>query len=343
MKRFVLLLSILLIAFSFSACSRQAADSTFSCLVFQKTGNDVSAFSLTVDTKQNALTLAPEAQYRLTPQDNASSSIEPLLQTDTRLVLRTQPAGMPASASVELADPNALYHASDTLLQANGGQTWSLFSKGEQLYGNLSFEWNGKRVMPACFFRDDAGQFNLIGMTEDSLIDTELVTMQYAPQEDGTLTLIKADIYPSIWEDYDISKVECPRYTAADTNVTADATHGLFLYREGSKLLVISPADAAVVWTLSEADVTAAMPDLDTHRDFAAFFTGFSRQGDRYFAIFPAYNDFPGMYAAIFTTNGTYDGALFCSDTGLTLYDRANNAVQTLEQPLMPLIYIGSR
>ena len=85
------------------------------------------------------------------------------------------------------------------------------------------------------------------------------------------------------------------------------------------------------------------MPDLDTHREFAAFFTGFARQGDRYFAIFPAYNDLPGMYAAIFTTDGTYDGALFCSDTGLTLYDRANNAVQTLEQPLMPLIYIGSR
>lgn len=343
MKRIFLFFSVLLMLFGLGACSRQAADNAFSCLVFQRNGSDVSAFPLTVDAKQHTLTLDSEALYRLTPPDNSTSSIVPLLQTEKRLVLRTQPAAMPEAMDVVLADPNALYHAADTLLQGSDGQTWSLFSGGELLFGDLTFTWNGKRVMPACFFRDDAGQLNLIGMTEDSLIDTELVTMQFAPQANGAMALVKSDAYPSIWDNYDVSKVECPRYTATDANVTADAAHGLFLYREGSKLLAISPADAAVAWTLSEADVTAAMPDLDTHREFAAFFTGFARQGDRYFAIFPAYNDLPGMYAAIFTTDGTYDGALFCSDTKLTLYDRANNAVQTLEQPLMPLIYIGSR
>ena len=343
MKRIFLLISALLMVFGLGACSRQRADFAFSCLVFQQSGSEVSAFPLTVDTGKHTLTLDSKALYRLTPPDNSTSSFVPLLQTEKRLVLRTQPAAMPETADVMLADPNALYHAADTLLQGSDGQTWSLFSGGELLFGDLTFTWNGKRVMPACFFRDDAGQLNLIGMTEDSLIDTELVTMQFAPQENGAMALVKSDAYPSIWDNYDVSKVECPRYTATDANVTADAAHGLFLYREGSKLLAISPTDAAVAWTLSEADVTAAMPDLDTHREFAAFFTGFARQGDRYFAIFPAYNDLPGMYAAIFTTDGTYDGALFCSDTGLTLYDRANNAVQTLEQPLMPLIYIGSR
>ena len=343
MKRIFLLISALLMVFGLGACSRQRADFAFSCLVFQRSGSEVSAFPLTVDTGKHTLTLDSKALYRLTPPDNSTSSIVPLLQTEKRLVLRTQPAAMPETMDVVLADPNALYHAADTLLQGSDGQTWSLFSGGELLFGDLTFTWNGKRVMPACFFRDDAGQLNLIGMTEDSLIDTELVTMQFAPQENGAMALVKSDAYPSIWDNYDVSKVECPRYTATDANVTADAAHGLFLYREGSKLLAISPTDAAVAWTLSEADVTAAMPDLDTHREFAAFFTGFARQGDRYFAIFPAYNDLPGMYAAIFTTDGTYDGALFCSDTGLTLYDRANNAVQTLEQPLMPLIYIGSR
>ena len=343
MKRIFLFFSVLLMLFGLGACSRQAADNAFSCLVFQRNGSDVSAFPLTVDAKQHTLTIDSEALYRLTPPDNSTSSIVPLLQTEKRLVLRTQPAAMPEAMDVVLADPNALYHAADTLLQGSDGQTWSLFSGGELLFGDLTFTWNGKRVMPACFFRDDAGQLNLIGMTEDSLIDTELVTMQFAPQENGAMALVKSDAYPSIWDNYYVSKVECPRYTATDANVTADAAHGLFLYREGSKLLAISPTDAAVAWTLSEADVTAAMPDLDTHREFAAFFTGFARQGDRYFAIFPAYNDLPGIYAAIFTTDGTYDGALFCSDTGLTLYDRANNAVQTLEQPLMPLIYIGSR
>ena len=123
MKRIFLFFSVLLMLFGLGACSRQAADNAFSCLAFQRNGSDVSAFPLTVDAKQHTLTIDSEALYRLTPPDNSTSSIVPLLQTEKRLVLRTQPAAMPEAMDVVLADPNALYHAADTLLQGSDGPT----------------------------------------------------------------------------------------------------------------------------------------------------------------------------------------------------------------------------
>lgn len=95
---------------------------------------------------------------------------------------------------------------------------------------------------------------------------------------------------------------------------------------------------------LTEEQVTEAMPFLDVQRESYEFFSDFSIQGNTYIAIFPAYNDLNGTYAAMFDRKGMFIGAILCTESEIRYIDQTDGEkASAFDEKLKGLLYAPMR
>ncbi|NLH01757.1 MAG: hypothetical protein GX488_07670 [Clostridiales bacterium] len=315
-------------------------------LVVFKTETDgksaVGAYELQVNLAEHSLSLGSDTIYEI--EDSSSlepSRIFPQYMSPAFLVLRTNPLASKYDAVKVSEDNKSLYFEEYILQFDDENFTFQISKNGEILCKNVSLVQNGKQLMPVSFFVDKDGKIAILCMTAASLMDTEMVSVLYAKNGES-YTPEKICEYPTVWEDYDLSKVNCPNYLASAANVAANPETGVFLYNETVKLLVVSPYDGSVECVLDEKKVTSDMPYLDAHRESYSFFNGFGYQNGYYAAAFPAFNSPAGAYAVFYTSKGEYAGCILCGAEGITLFDSENKQLDKIEGSFLPQIYVPS-
>ncbi|MEG1492118.1 MAG: hypothetical protein RR394_07680 [Oscillospiraceae bacterium] len=347
MKRiFAVLLAISIILCAGGCSTGKISDASASqsqrLVVFKAGGKNVGAYELNVNLSKPKLSLNTKALYEIPDSSRLEiSRIFPQYMSADALILREAPVSTEFSADRISKDASTLYFEQYTLKFDDKNFSFEIYKDSKSLYGDISLIENDKKLMPTSFFIDKDGKIALLCMTSASLIDTEMVSVLYA--KDGeSYSPEKICKYPTIWEDYELSKANCPNYMSTNTNVSASPATASFLYNEKAKLIAISPYDGSVKCVLKEKNITSDMPNLDTHRESYEFFNGFEYQAGYYIASFPAYNALAGTYAAFYNDKGEYAGCVLCGGDGITLFDKNNEKLDKIDGAFVPQIYLPS-
>ncbi len=308
--------------------------------MFKADDENIGAFELEIDLIKHSISLDTEALYEIADSSNfRNTRIFPQYMSSNMLILRDSPVSSKYENVQISEDDNTLYFEEYTLQFNDENYSFQIYKNGESVGGDTTLIHENVKMVPTCFFVDEEGKVAILCMTSASLIDTEMVTLLYT-ENDGSFALEKIYEYPTIWEEYDISKTQCPNYMHNYTNVVANLAHGSFLYNETTKIFEISPYDSSVECILEEKDIISDIPYLDTHREYYSFFSSVGYQDGYYVATFPALNSLAGTYAVFYSDEGEYMGCVLCGNDNITLFDKENAELDKIEGSFVPQIYI---
>lgn len=347
MKQILIILLAIAVALFAGSCSKENSKSTQmlqpqKLIVFKADGANVSAYELNIDLNKHSLSLNTEAIYEIADSSRLENSrIFPQYMSSSTLILRETPVNSIYNSVPISNDNHTLYFEEYTLQFDNNNFSFQIYKSGKSICDKTSLVHDGEKLMPTSFFIDKDGKVAILCMTSASLIDTEMVSMLYTKNGES-ITLDKFIEYPKIWDDFGLSKIQCPNYLSDYTNVTVDPKEGRFLYNETTKLMTISPYDGNVKCILDENAIKVNLPYLDTHRESYSFFRDFVYQDNCYVATFPDLNSSAGTYAVFYSHTGEYIGCVRCGNDNITLFDKKNAELDKITALFIPLIYIPS-
>lgn len=339
---------ILVLLFSLSSCSPdnnssetrsfdqlQSNERTLTLIIFQQGEDQISAFKVLAGIEQSSFYMESKPVFQFSSTNIGHSRIFPLYMSEQALILREAPMSS-TYPNYKIAEANKLYFEEYVFTFDTKTFTGRLY-QNETFICDISLSHNDVNLLPKSFFITDDGTMAMICMTSATLTNTEMVTLWYSGIEHDP-ELEKYQEYPSIWEDFNLSKVNCP---SGNANVMASAANREFLYNEGRNLIAISPYRGTAQSIVNETRIKADLPFLDTHRESYNFFYGFSYQQGYYMATFPDYNNVPGVYAVLYDLNGEYCGGFLCAEKCVIRLDKNNNELNRFEcDKLVPKIYL---
>ncbi len=347
MKRIFLFLLALIMALYAGGCSPRIPVTTQASqlqklIMFKADDENISAFELDIDLIKHSISVDAEPLYEIADSSSLRNSrIFPQYMSSNVLILRDSPINTKYDNIQISEDDDILYFEDYTLQFNNENYSFQIYENNESICGNTTLIHENTKMVPACFFVDKDGKIAILCMSSASLIDTEMITLLYA-ENDGSLLLEKMYEYPTIWEEYDISKIRCPNYMSNHTNTLANPALGSFLYNETTKIFEISPYDSSVECILEEKNVTSDMPYLDAHREYYSFFRDVGYQDGYYIATFPALNSLSGAYAVIYSNKGEFMGGILCSKDNTIFFDNENTELDKIDGTYVPQIYVPS-
>ncbi len=323
-----------------TGCSEQATEGIVKqpqkLLVPKADGDNVTVYEVNVDIIDYTLSLDSDALYEINTLDKTMYSIFPHFMSLDNMILYKAPVKYNKYDDVGVSEEiYPLFYENYSLQYNKEEMNFTITKDNDSLYNNVPLVYEGTRLRPMCFFVDTEGKIAVLCMTAVSQLDTEIVTLLYSAKEKD-LSLLETYEYPTIWEDYNISKIQCP----ITFNTCASLQNKCFLYNESVKLFTISPYNGSVTCVLEEKDVETVLPQIDTSREGYSFFNHFGYQNGYYMATFPAYNSIAGYYTVFFKTSGEYMGCLLCAEDKLTLYDKNHVEMESIADNFHPSIYI---
>lgn len=303
---------------------------------------DISAHELTINFSEATISLSQSELFRVSGEMGWLDRIYPLSLSGKSLVLPYTPVEVPASEYSVVIEGELYYD--DYILVYDYEQSKAEIVKGGQLIATLFFDLDDTRLIPNAFFIDDENNIAILCNTEGDTFDKVYpVTLIYSNNGESFL-LEKIYDYNSIFNDNRFSKINMPNYTILETNIHGNAQSKAFLWNEGANFVEINPYNGTVNVVLTEKEIKADIPFLDTHREFYEFFTGVGYQNGIYIAKFPNYNNLAGVFSVFYSSTGEYLGSVLCSENYISFSGSDNKEIYRIEDAaLKPLLFIPQK
>jgi hypothetical protein len=302
-------------------------------------GDEISAHVLLINIADKKIIFLQEEVFKASGETGWLDRIYPLSLSGRSLVLPHTPVEKPMM-EYSIATDGEVYFK-DYILVYDDEQSIAEISKGDLSVATLLLTLDRTHLVPQAFFIDDENKIsvlcNTVGDTFDKVNPMSLV---YAVKN-GAFELETTNDHASIFDDYQLSKINLPNNTRLETNIHGNAQSKTFLWNEGANIVEINPYDGTVSIVLTVGKIKDDMPSLDTHREFYEFFTGAGYQNGVYIAKFPNYNNLSGTIAVFYCITGEFIGSILCTGKSISLLDKDNNEIDRIENTmLMPLLFI---
>lgn len=282
---------------------------------------DISAHKLSVDVLESSIELSPEVLFKVSGETGWQDRIFPLSFSNKSLVLPYAPMehAMEYTVAVESELRSAGY-----VLTYDREQSTATIRKGDTDIATIALTLDDVQLIPQAFFVDDESKIAVLCNTEGETFDkVNPVSLLYIKKSD-MFKLEKTSEYSSIFDKYNLSKINMPSYVTIDTNIYGNPQSKTFLWNEGANIVELNPYTGTVRVVLTVSKIETDMPNLDTHRDFYGFFTGLGYQNGIYIANFPNYNNLSGTISVFYSKAGEFLGSVLCTENYISVSNKDN-------------------
>jgi hypothetical protein len=302
-------------------------------------GDEISAHVLSISIADKKIILLQEEVFKASSEIGWLDRIYPLSLSGRSLVLPHTPVEKPMMEYSVATDGEVYFE--EYVLVYDDEQSIAEIRKGGLSIATLLLTLDKTHLDPQAFFIDDENKVSILCNTVgDTFEKVNPMSLVYA-EKNGVFELETANDYTSIFDDYQLSKINLPNNTRLETNIHGNAQSNTFLWNEGANIVEINPYDGTVSIVLTVGKIKDDMTSLDTHREFYEFFTGAGYQNGVYIAKFPNYNNLSGTIAVFYSITGEFIGSVLCTSKGISLLDKDNNEIDRIENVmLMPLLFI---
>lgn len=299
----------------------------------------ISAHVLSVNLSDWTLDLSHDELFVVSGETGWQDSVYPLSFSGEVLVLPSAPLEYPA-VDYAVSCEDELYYE-DYVLVYDYEQSRAEVSQGHQAIAAIELVLEDVRLIPQAFFIDSTGKLAVLCISEGDTFDKANPVSLIFFKKSDTFELEIVNDFSSIFDEYNLSKINMPNYTRLETNVFGNAQSRSFLWNEGTNTVEINPYDGSINIVLTVKIIENDMPALDTYRDFYEFFTGFNYQNGVYIAKFPNYNELAGTISVFYSNAKGFLGSVLCTDNYISLADAENNVMDRIENTeLMPISFI---
>lgn len=328
MKRAVIFLFMLIFACTGSGCgsnsfldNNKENSGIISLVAYLLDATDViNAHRLSVNVSDLSVELSPVVLFKVSGDMGWQDRIYPLSLSNELLVLPYAPVEQPTIEHT-LATEGKLYNA-DYVLTYEGDRT--IIRKGNTDIASIAMVLDDMRLIPQAFFVDGEDAIAVLCNTEGETFDkVNPVSLLYT-KKGGKFQLEKTSDYKSIFDEFDLSKINMPNYVNIETNIYGNSQSKTFLWNEGANIVELNPYKGIIRVVLTVNNIETDMPHLDTHRDFYGFFTGLGYQNGIYIADFPNYNNLPGTVSVFYSETGKFLGSVLCTEDYISVLDSKN-------------------
>lgn len=330
MKRIVVFLFVFMLLYCGSGCDRNSSSddnndnlAVIDLVVYQvdDVGN-ISAHELSVNLLDSSIKLSPEALFKVSGEAGWQDRIFPVSFSNEALVLPYEPIEQP-EMEYTVATKGELY-SEDYVLTYDTEKSTAKICKGATDIATITLTLDDMQLIPQAFFIDDESKIAILCNTEGKTFDqVNPVSLLYTKKSD-VFQLEKTSDYSSIFDEYELSKINMPNYVTIGTNIYGNPESKTFLWNEGANIVELNPYDGTVRVVLSVSKIETDMPNLDTHRDFYEFFTGLGYQNGIYIADFPNYNDLSGTISVFYSKTGEFLGSVLCTEDYISILNKDN-------------------
>lgn len=243
---------------------------------------EINAHKLSVNVLDSSIELAQDILFKVSGDSGWQNRIYPLSFSSGLLVLPYAPVGQPA-VKYTLATEGELYNGDYVLIYGYRDQVMmATIHKGDTEIAVIALTPENMRFIPQAFFIDAKGTIAVLCNTQGDTFDkVNPVSLLYT-KRNGMYQFEKISDYSSIFDEFDLSKINMPNYVNISTNVYGNPQSKTFLWNEGANIVEINPYNGTIRVVLTVRNIETDMPNLDTHRDFYGFFTGFGYQNEIY-------------------------------------------------------------
>ncbi|MBT9173624.1 MAG: hypothetical protein DDT21_02025 [Syntrophomonadaceae bacterium] len=285
---------------------------------------EISAHKLSVNVSDSYIELSPEVLFKVSGELGWQNRIYPLNFSSRLLALPYAPLEQPA-IKYTLAKEGELYNGDYVLIYDYTDQVMmATIRKGDTEIAVIALTPENMQLIPQAFFVDDEGNIAVLCNTKGETFDkVNPVSLLYT-KKGGTYQFEKISDYSSIFDKYDLSKINMPNYVNIGTNIYGNPQSKTFLWNEGANIVEINPYNGTIRVVLTVSKIKTDMPNLDTHRDFYGFFTGLGYQNGIYIAGFPNYNNLPGTISVFYNKAGEFLGSVLCTENYISVSNKDN-------------------
>lgn len=332
MKRIAVFLFTLMFLCVGSGCSRDSSSdnnkgnaAVINLVVYlTDVSGEINAHKLSVNVVDSSIELAQDILFKISGDLGWQNRIYPLSFSSELLVLPYAPIEQPA-IKYTLATEGELYNGDHVLIYDYKDQArMATIRKGDTEIALITLMPENMQLIPQAFFIDDEGTIAVLCNTKGETFDkVNPVSLLYT-KKGGTYQLEKISDYSSIFDEFNLSKINMPNYVNIDTNVYGNPQSKTFLWNEGANIVEINPYNGTIRVVLAVRNIEADMPDLDTHRDFYGFFTGLGYQNEIYIASFPNYNNLLGTISVFYSKTGKFLGSILCTEKYISISNNKN-------------------
>ena len=330
MKRIVVFLFAFILLCGGSGCIRNSSSddnngnvAAIDLVVYQADAvGDISAHKLSVNVVDSSIELSPEVLFKVSGDMGWQDRIFPLSFSGKSLVLPYAPIELPATENTVAMEGEL--HSAGYVLTYDREQSTATILKGDTDIAAIALTPDDMQLIPQAFFVDDEGKIAVLCNTEGETFDkVNPVSLLYTKKSD-VFQLEKTSDYSSIFDEYDLSKINMPNYVTIDTNIYGNPQSKNFLWNEGANIVELNPYNGTVRVVLTVSKIKTDMPNLDTHRESYGFFTGLGYQNGIYIANFPNYNNLSGTISVFYSKAGEFLGSVLCTENYISVSNKDN-------------------
>ena len=281
---------------------------------------EISAHKLSVNVSDSYIELSPEVLFKVSGDLGWQNRIYPLSFSSGLLVLPYEPIEPPVMEYTVAME--GVLHSAGYVLTYDREQSTATIRKGDTDIAVIALTLGDTQLIPQAFFVDDEGKIAVLCNTEGETFDkVNPVSMLFTKKGD-VFQLEKTSDYSSIFDEFDLSKINMPNYVTIDTNIYGNPQSKTFLWNEGANIVELNPYNGTIRVVLTVSKIKTDMPNLDTHRDFYGFFTGLGYQNGIYIAGFPNYNNLPGTISVFYNKAGEFLGSVLCTENYISVSNK---------------------
>ncbi len=331
MKRILILIFALMLFLVSSGCNRNSSSDNkeedtakIDLVVYlpDVSAGVINAHKLSVNVLDTSIELSQDVLFKVSDDIGWQDRIYPSHLSSESLVLPYEPTEQPLM-EYTLATEGKLYNA-DYVLSYNKDQSVATIHEGDMEIASIDMTLDGNQLIPQAFFVDDEGSIAVLCNTKGETFDkVNPVSLLYTKKGDN-FQLEKTSDFSTIFDEFDLSKINMPNYTNISTNIYGNPQSKTFLWNEGANIVELNPYNGTTRVILTVSDIEKDLPHLDTHRDFYEFFTGLGYQNDVYIASFPNYNDISGTISVFYSETGEFLGSVLCTENNISIFDNKN-------------------
>lgn len=313
-------------------------------LLIIERASELEAKKIRLSMKENSLEIFDECLYTFPINSNYNKqSIFPLYSFNNHYVFRERPTSVSASITCEVADDLDRLISGEYSIRINREEcTYTVYHGKEVVYDKITTDIGDKAIIPCAFCVENDSIIKIIGMTDEEFVDSELILATYkeTAQNSNKVILSSVYVFSSIWDEYGISKSECPQNINGYTNIKYNEERHSFLYNESTKLMEISLIDNSISLVMSEEEAVSVIKYFDPHRDFYSFFSDFHFVDGFYIISFPAYNSLAGTYVIVMSEEKEVLCYMLCEEKSITISYKNGLRSKSIDGSFIPDCFI---